>query len=352
MEQYRTQSTSASSASVDDVVLSESSEGRTRKVLRCVLVKNQREAEDSVKATIVHQRRGGDDQPWADLDGPGLNTVKAGEAAKMPLRSSETRALYEHLHRLYAIGPVAFRPGPAQYHPFSSEAERIIAADASRAEVIQKLLDAQHGPEVWDALGRQDPNLAARLAVAELNAHRKQVLDVLCERLDTDEPEGYWQSQLRSNPWVFGTAFVEVLDEQRIDLRHTADFPLAVEGGFVDYIEIKKPGFPFWRSSRYRDKFLVPHAELEGAITQISYYLDQAAKKVDSVEFIKEHGATPLKPRGTVVHGRSEGWDEDEWRALRLLNDRLHGVQVITFDMLFARARGVLLAPPAEVEAR
>jgi hypothetical protein len=99
---------------------------------------------------------------------------------------------------------------------------------------------------------------------------------------------------------------------------------------------------------------LVPHHELYGAIAQLSHYILQAEKQVDSKDYISDHqGAVPLKPRGVVVHGRSSTWTEDHWSALRLLNDELHGIQVITFDHLLERAKRSLdaLRPESEQDA-
>ena len=60
----------------------------------------------------------------------------------------------------------------------------------------------------------------------------------------------------------------------------------------------------------------------------------------------------PLKSRGVVVHGRNDTWTKAHWYAFRLLNDELHGIQVITFDHLLERAKKSLdmFRPPAEGE--
>ena len=113
----------------------------------------------------------------------------------------------------------------------------------------------------------------------------------------------------------------------------------------MDIVELKRPDLPFWltTSSRqpylYRRKFLLPHHELQGAIAQTQHYILQAEKHVADTDFHETHGVTPLKPRGLVVHGRSNAWGPREWTAFRLLNDGLHGVQVMTFDHLLAQAK-------------
>lgn len=144
---------------------------------------------------------------------------------------------------------------------------------------------------------------------------------------------------------MFGSANVALIPERRIDIKNYAELPFEVAGGFMDIIELKRTDVPFWTQSKggqpylYRGKYLVPHHELRGAIALAEHYILQAEKQVDSADFRKTHGIVPLKPRGIVVHGRSDDWKESEWEAFRLLNDSLHGIEVITFDHLLAQAR-------------
>ncbi|MEK9206958.1 MAG: Shedu anti-phage system protein SduA domain-containing protein, partial [Patescibacteria group bacterium] len=62
-------------------------------------------------------------------------------------------------------------------------------------------------------------------------------------------------------------------------------------------------------------------------------------------------GIIPLKPKGLIVHGRNNIWDKSEWEAFRLLNDELHNIQIITFDILLERAKNVLKIMGTEEQA-
>jgi hypothetical protein len=124
---------------------------------------------------------------------------------------------------------------------------------------------------------------------------------------------------------------------------------LITEDGYLEIVEIKTPEFPFWKLKedgsyfRYRNKYLVPHIELQCAIAQGENYILEAEKAMDSKAWADKHdGIYPIKPKCLIVYGRSKGWGELENVAFRLLNDSLHGINIITFDHLLFRAKQVV----------
>lgn len=343
---YRIESTSNVSSVVEDIQISETPMGLARKVLRAEVIKNLKNSENAVKVCIVHQKRSTAADDWEDVDGPTLAQTKPLIPSKLQLDSTETRALFDHLADLYEIGKDGIPRGKVAIQ--LADADEVIRTDASRAEIIKKLLESNHGEEVWKLLLQLEPDLAQKLAAALIYDQRKQAVETFEQEIDQEHVEDYWRKFLKENSWMFGGSNVAVLDEARIDIKSIADIPFRVDGGFMDIVELKRPDTPFWVSTKdgeywlYRKKYLVPDHELQGAIAQTSDYIHQAEKHVSDTDFLKTHGVKPLKPRGLVVHGRSHTWDEDEWAAFRLLNDNLHGIQVMTFDHLLAQARRVV----------
>jgi hypothetical protein len=340
---YKLKSTSNVTSEVEDIQISESPQGLARKVLRAIVIKNVQHSENVVKACIVHQKRRSVNDDWDDLDGPTLAQTTPLTPSKLQLDSAETHAMFDHLADLYEIGKDGAPRGRAVIQ--LAEADEVIQTDASRAEIIRKLLESNHGEEVWELLLKLEPDLAQKLAAALLYDQRKQAVEAFEQEIDQMHVEDYWKQFLKKNSWMFGGSNVAVIDEARIDIKTIADIPFEVEGGFMDVVELKRPDSAFWADKkggehwRYRGKYLVPHAELRGAIAQTSDYILQAEKHVSNTDFLKTHGVNPLKPRGLVVHGRSHTWGDEEWSAFRLLNDNLHGIQVMTFDHLLAQAR-------------
>jgi len=61
-----------------------------------------------------------------------------------------------------------------------------------------------------------------------------------------------WQRWFEDNDWVLGSDFVRVVDERPIDVGHIADYLMEGFDGFLDVVEIKRPGggLRFWAPSR------------------------------------------------------------------------------------------------------
>ncbi len=340
---------------VEDVALSESPNGMTRKILRAELVDNPQQPENSVKICVVHQKRQNRNFAWEDLSGSTLVQTTVNTPSKFPLDTRETQALFEYLTDLYRIDAGDLRAGREVVRMVNPD--EWLHVDADRGRIIKQLLEADHGEEVWTTLLELQPALAQQLSAALINHRRSQVLRVFEQAMGQELPEEFWRTLLRKNTWMSGGSNVSIIDESRIDIEHIADIPFAVTGGFIDIVELKRPQFPFWTMSRsgspwqYRGKFLVPHPQLNGAIAQTRHYILQAEKHVSDIDFHRQHGVVPLKPRGLVVHGRSNTWGAEEWEAYRLLNDDLHGVQVITFDHLLEQGRRSMLTETAEIPA-
>lgn len=152
--------------------------------------------------------------------------------------------------------------------------------------------------------------------------------------LGVGKDEEVWQKFFSNNSWILGSDFVEVLDERRLDVENITDYLLKSFDGFVDIIELKLPDAPFWTTEQ------IPRSDLTTAVMQCSRYILQTERKIDSVEFQKKIKNTPIvKPRITLVYGRSDGWTDPEKEAYRVLNSSYHNINIITYDHLLERAK-------------
>lgn len=152
--------------------------------------------------------------------------------------------------------------------------------------------------------------------------------------LNIGKNEEVWQRFFSQNFWILGSDFVEILDERRIDVDNITDYLLKSFDGFVDIIELKLPSAPVWTSE------CIPRSELTSALMQCSRYILQTERKIDSVEFQKKIKNIPIiKPRITLIYGRSNDWTDEQKESYRVLNSSYHNLNIITYDHLLERAK-------------
>lgn len=296
---------------------------------------------------VVYQNRTSGQKRWPHK-AVDLRKIPKDLGFKFSLDTTQTKEVLEALKDAYTIGPEDISSGKRVVLRGVGENE-VVVTEANKIAILKELSKALSQEDMENWLKGNLSFVSSNIALAKIYNDRLSEIAEFKDSIGSDKNEHYWKLFLKRNKWMFGSAYVNIIEEDRIDLHHETDLPFKVEGGFMDIVEIKKPSFPFWAQSRdggnllYRGKFLIPHIQIQGAISQLSKYIFQAEKKVDSNEYIKNHGGIiPIKPKGLIVHGRSHNWQELEWETFRLLNDELHNIQIISFDILLERALRIL----------
>ena len=325
-----------------------------RRVIKLSLIKDASNPAEliGVHAEILYQKRQNQSSPWPSKT-VDLTKVPKDLGFKFSLNSAQTSELAQALQDAYSIGSGEIKSGKRTVLRGVSR-EEVVVTPKNKAEVLRQLKNLLDQDDLNDWIGANLQTLSADLATARLFYDRKACVEEFRSALGRSEDEHFWQKFLKENSWMFGSGCIEILSERRLDIHHETDFPIRVEGGFMDIVEIKTPQLSFWATTKsgdlykYRGKYLIPHAELQGAIAQTTKYILQAEKQVDSEDYMRDHGGIkPLKPRGLIIQGRSSEWGGGEWEAFRLLNDELHSIQVMTFDHLLQQAERMLVVMKA-----
>ena len=160
-----------------------------------------------------------------------------------------------------------------------------------------------------------------------------------------------WQDWFSDRKWIFGSEYVEILKKRTIDEDNISDYLVQTNCGFIEIIEIKDP-------NECKKKFLIektkekegnttgyfyPSSDLSQAIMQTLNYINKVEKRINDAEFIKSLGnSLVLKPRGTLVYGRSNNFSDLENESLRIINSHYNNFQIITYDQLLNRAKNIL----------
>jgi len=227
----------------------------------------------------------------------------------------------------------------------------VLSNDTNTINVLKQILSSNKNKNIiYDLFKEHYPELDEKILTYKLvQKRRKALAEFKSSLVDTNKKErNYWHPFLEKNRWMFGLSYVIPLEETRVDINNTPDYLFKSDDGFVDIIEIKHPHYDFWARDRngnylkYRN-FLQICDELRGGVTQATNYIFQVEKKYSDIDWQRNNQCVPpVKPNCTVVIGRSHTWNEEENTAFRLLNDSLHGVNVITFDHLYDRAERLL----------
>ncbi|WP_171495353.1 Shedu immune nuclease family protein [Acinetobacter colistiniresistens] len=226
------------------------------------------------------------------------------------------QAHYEH----FKIGEKEYIPIPNDINTQAKVKIQQLINNIEISDLIEILIENQ--------IDRHD----LELSISYTN--RLKAIDEFNQLLEYDETENVWQKWFENNSWVLGSDFVKTIDERSIDTRNISDFLMQSYDGFIDIVEIKRPdgNLKFWQSQLDHGNY-IPHSDLIKAITQSLTYIHEIEQESNSVKFLErtEHIKT-IKPRCTLIYGRSNDWNKDQIKAFRILNSSYHNLSVITFD--------------------
>ncbi|PJE76605.1 hypothetical protein COV05_03410 [Candidatus Uhrbacteria bacterium CG10_big_fil_rev_8_21_14_0_10_48_16] len=226
----------------------------------------------------------------------------------------------------------------------SNEVQRFLTLIASDPEGRDKISEiAEHYGLI--KIGDIDSLIQKKEAVERFDKilNDPEEFDAYKTTLAVRKDEEVWQRFFSQNSWILGSDFVEILDERHIDVDNITDYLLKSYDGFVDIVELKLPNAPFWTSE------FIPRSELTSATMQCNRYILQTERKINDLEFNKKIQHTPIvKPRITLIYGRSLSWGEVEKEAYRVLNSSYTTLNVITYDYLLERAKRLVGASQVE----
>mgnify|MGYP001623022438 CR=1 FL=1 len=184
--------------------------------------------------------------------------------------------------------------------------------------------------------------LTNNLSVAITAAERKVAIQDFEKNISLDLQESFWQNWFGQQKWVLGSEYIKILTERTIDEHHIADYIMQSVDGFLDLVEIKKPNLRFWTEPDSHGNYR-PSAELVAAITQCLNYIYRVERKADSDDFRERvSGVRTVKPKCMLVYGRSDTWGKKQFEAFRILNAAYNQLNIITYDQLLVRAKGLL----------
>ena len=156
------------------------------------------------------------------------------------------------------------------------------------------------------------------------------------EKLGVGKPEEVWQKFFETNSWILGSDFVEILGERVIDEENKTDIPVKDYDGFVNIIELKLPDTKFWTAEN------MPTSNLTKALMQCARYITEMERRMNDKKKTDALGADILKPRITLIYGRSNCWEKEQKEQFKILNSSFHDIAVLSYNHVFERAKKII----------
>lgn len=252
--------------------------------------------------------------------------------SELTLDHEEFQALIEFLQQSYEPFKQGIKAFIPLDRPFDSENAKQIRALFSlpdKRQLVRFILDNDVIP--------------GELAAGLRQAQRARAVHEFEAMVDENLLEAAWQKWFQVNNWVLGSQFVRILEERHIDTENISDFLMEAYDGFLDVVEIKRPGgeLQFWAAARDHGNY-VPSSDLTKAVTQASRYIYEVEREANSVKFLESVGGVKtVKPRCILVFGRSNEWNDEQAEAYRIMNASFHNLTVLTYDHVLTRARRI-----------
>lgn len=221
----------------------------------------------------------------------------------------------------------------------------LFGAGTDRERRLELLRTMTEDPEGRQATGEI---LAERTAERIADARGAMAAyQALLDNPGTSETE--MQEFIEKNLWLLGLDYSKMLPQQRL-LTGTMDFTLERFDGFQDVLELKNPQDPVitvtTRNPNGGSAAPAPSAyslspDLAKALGQVHAYRDRLTRHAEATEDLL---GLPLSrdPRLVIIIGRADRLAEHSKRVLTELNNSLHRVEVVPYDILGRRAEAVL----------
>ncbi|MBU0459817.1 MAG: DUF4263 domain-containing protein, partial [Nanoarchaeota archaeon] len=254
--------------------------------------------------------------------------------SELTLTDEEFKNLLHFLQENYE----PFKDGVTKYIPLDSA-----NFDQESMEHIKGLFSDPDQEKVLDFIAK-NKLFSDELILSIEHQKRIEAIKEFEEMLANDLLEHDWQKWLQKNSWVLGTEFVRVLDERNIDTDNIADYLMQAYDGFLDIIEIKRPEgqLTFWSQAQDHGNW-IPSSDLIKAVTQATGYILEVERESNSLKFLeKVDNVKTIKPRCTLIFGRSNDWTNEQKEAYRILNSSYHSLTIMTYDHVLDRAKRIV----------
>lgn len=174
--------------------------------------------------------------------------------------------------------------------------------------------------------------------------------------------EGWWQNFFEQNKWIFGYGLnYEILRQQQSQPNYggtqidgtggqRGDNLMSTTGdlNFTVLVEIKTPATPLLQGTKeIRNGAWSFSKNLTDALSQIQANIQtwekQGSEQPDNKDELEKRSVFTVKPKGIIIIGSLSQLDDRHKReTFQRFRKSIHGIDTITFDELFERAKFIV----------
>ena len=340
-------------AVADDVVLAQTP--TTRTVFRPAIHGG------GVRGQLIRQKIGADGK-WADINEVDFRKLPADAGVAIDLDTAGTKHLHDKLSTLYEVQGHGVEFGDQKY-VVAKESEVLIVDSASKRKAIQEIIDQGYSEEFWQSLAQKNPDLATRLAVAQIQIDRQEVVKLFAASMKTYAGnESYWQGFFGKHSWILQYAFSAPVHMLAGETYLGGKSPKGRNGNggvATDYlfgdastknfavVDIKTPDaklvgtiYRGVKGSGADNEVYSIHSDLSGGVVQVRTQITTAVEHFQSVlgpEY--EYKIKRVHPTGVLITGTLDGLSGKEKDSFNHFRHGEHDLAIITYDELLLRLK-------------
>ncbi len=362
--QIHVESTSATTASVTPIIISQSNTDVTRILFQPILVDNKKDPANCLSGTLIYEkRRKSNDYPTEKIS---PCKIKAGEIMELKLDTESIMNLFQAISLLYEIyfqdgipyGSASYKRIDSSFRAFLD----IIQNDPSAARMIGNKDNFELVKELLQLITRVESRESLKNALQNLQRENIEQISqtVTIERLNraisliedniSNAQEEYWQSAVfKENQWILSQLFSSpctifqdkaYVGGKCIDNSNgnVCDFLYQNEiTNNVVLIEIKTPKTPIIHDS-YRHTFSFSY-DMSGAVNQVINYRDSLMKEYSSLVTSGSKDFVAFSPRCVVIIGTLSSLTPAQIAAFENYRHSLNNIEIVTFDEILHRLK-------------
>lgn len=222
---------------------------------------------------------------------------------------------------------------------------RLLAAEDRVA--ITKLISSN----LANAGGALDVSTAYKATRDVQLLYLARLVDEFDREVSTGHDENWWQTYFSKNILFFQDSYIQRIEKLNVIVAGTQfpDFLVVTSDGYLDILEIKKPGTELLKEDRSRHNHYWS-TEISKAVSQVENYIDRVTKYSDAIrnKLRDDHNIELriIKPRGIVIAGKAAEFVGKVKKAddFRLLNEGLKNVEIVPYDELSRRLKNTIVS--------